>query len=136
MYYFEKKSILLFDGVCNLCNTSVNFVIKHDTKKQFLFASLQSDAAKELLLHYGIKNLGIKSIILIHNHNIYTKSTAIFLIFRYLNKGLKFCYIGIIIPKFIRDTVYDFVSKHRYKWFGRKQKCMLPTKELKNRFIQ
>lgn len=136
MYYFEKKSIILFDGVCNLCNTSVNFVIKHDTKKQFLFASLQSDAAKELLLQYGIKNLEMKSIILIHNHKIYTKSTAIFLIFKYLNKGLKFCYIGIVIPKFIRDAVYDFIGKHRYKWFGKKQKCMLPTEELKNRFIQ
>lgn len=136
MQYFEKKSIILFDGVCNLCNTSVNFVLKHDTKKQFLFTSLQSDAAKELLLQYGIKNLDMKSIILIHNQKIYTKSTAILLIFRYLNNGIKFCYIGRVIPKFIRDSMYNYIGKHQYKWFGRKEKCMLPTEDLKDRFIQ
>jgi predicted DCC family thiol-disulfide oxidoreductase YuxK len=132
---FKKKSIILFDGVCNLCNSSVNFIIKHDKKNQFLFASLQSDAAKDLMLHYGIKNYNTATILLIEQNKVYHKSTAVLKIANHLNNGLTFCYIFIIIPKSMRDLVYDFIAKRRYKCFGKRESCMKPSLELKNRFL-
>jgi predicted DCC family thiol-disulfide oxidoreductase YuxK len=125
----------LFDGVCNLCNSSVNFIIKYDKNKQFLFASLQSDAAKDLMLHYEIKNLEVASILLIEKEAMYNKSTAVLKIAKHLNYGLKYSYMFIIIPKLWRDYVYDFIAKRRYKWFGKRDKCRLPTFDLKNRFL-
>ncbi|WP_456424654.1 thiol-disulfide oxidoreductase DCC family protein [Lutibacter sp.] len=136
MNNFNNKLIILFDGVCNLCNSSVNFIIKHDTKEQFLFASLQSDAAKEILLQFSTKKLTVDSIMLIEGKNIYEKSSAILQISKHLNSGYKVLYGFIIIPKFIRDWVYDIIAKNRYKWFGKKEKCMIPTPEIKNRFIE
>ncbi|MCF6182221.1 thiol-disulfide oxidoreductase DCC family protein [Lutibacter sp.] len=135
MQKIKNKTIILFDGVCNLCNSSINFIIKHDTKKQFLFASLQSDATKDLLLQFGIKNSPIDSIILVKNNKIYKKSTAILKISKHLNYGLKFCYVFIIIPKYWRDLAYDFIAKRRYKWFGKRESCMKPSLELKSRFL-
>ncbi len=136
MNNFNNKFIILFDGVCNLCNSSVNFIIKHDTKEQFLFASLQSDAAKEILLQFSTKKLIQDSIILIDGKNIYEKSSAALQISKHLNDGYKVLYSFIIIPKFIRDWVYDIIAKNRYKWFGKKEKCMIPTSEIKNRFLK
>lgn len=132
----KNKSILLFDGVCNLCNASVNFIIKHDKKAHFKFASLQSDAAKELLLQYKAKKIKMDSIILIENGAFYKKSTAALIISKKLNGGFKILYVFIIIPTFIRDWVYNYIAKNRYKWFGKKDSCMIPTKELKKRFIE
>lgn len=136
MNNFNGKSIILFDGICNLCNSSVNFIIKHDTREQFLFASLQSDAAKEILLQFSSKNLNLDSIILIETNTIYEKSTAALRISKNLNGGYKALYLFIIIPKFIRDWVYNLIAKNRYKWFGKKEKCMLPTSEIRNRFLR
>lgn len=136
MHYLKNNAIILFDGICNLCNSSVNFVIKHDTKKQFIFASLQSDAAKDILLQFGIINLPLESIILIENNKIYKKSTAVLRIAKQLNNGIQFSYVFILIPKFIRDAIYNFIGKYRYQWFGKKHECMIPSKELKNRFIE
>ena len=135
MNNFEGKYIIFFDGVCNLCNASVNFIIKHDKKKQFLFASLQSDAAKEYLLQYNSKKNIIDSIVLIEEGIIYTKSTAVLKIAKYLNNGLALLYLLIIIPKYFRDSIYNFIAKNRYRWFGKKDKCMIPSYELKNRFL-
>lgn len=135
MYYFKNKSIVFFDGVCNLCNSSVNFIIKHDTNKQFLFASLQSDAAKELMLHYGIEKFEITTILLIEKEKLYDKSTAILKIAKHLNNGIKFCYVFIIFPKYLRDLVYNFIAKRRYKWFGKRESCMIPSLKFKNRFL-
>ena len=117
----KNKSILLFDGVCNLCNASVNFIIKHDKKAHFKFASLQSDAAKELLLQYKAKKIKMDSIILIENGTFYKKSTAALIISKKLNGGFKILYVFIIIPTFIRDWVYNYIAKNRYKWFGKKR---------------
>ena len=136
MNNFNNKLIILFDGVCNLCNSSVNFIIKHDTKEQFLFASLQSDAAKEILLQFSTKKLTLDSIILIDDSNIYEKSSAALQISKHLNGGYKLLYGFIIIPKFIRDWVYDIIAENRYKWFGKKEKCMIPTSEIRNRFLR
>ena len=130
--------IILFDGVCNLCNKSVQFVIKHDKKNRFKFTSLQSDAAKELLLQNNInKNLlsDLNTIILVKNNIIYTHSTAILHITKELDFPVNFIYYFKIIPKSLRDKVYSFIAKNRYKWYGKKDNCMVPTKEIKNKFI-
>ena len=135
MSNIKNKSIILFDGVCNLCNASVNFIIKHDKNAQFIFASLQSDAAKEILLQYNLKKIKIDSIVLIQNNEIYEKSSAALRIAKALSGGFKSLYLFIIIPKFIRDFGYDYIAKNRYKWYGQKETCMIPTSEIKNRFI-
>ena len=136
MNNFEGKSIIFFDGVCNLCNSSVNFIIKHDKKKQFLFASLQSDAAKEILLQYNSKKINLDSIVLLDNGKLFEKSTAALRISKHLNNGLFLLYIFIIIPTFIRDYLYNYIAKNRYKWYGKKDSCMIPTKDLKSRFLE
>ncbi|WP_372769019.1 thiol-disulfide oxidoreductase DCC family protein [Lutibacter sp.] len=133
---YENKSIILFDGVCNLCNASVNFVIRHDKKGQFLFASFQSDAAKEILLQYNLKNLKIDTIILIEGNEVYYKSTAALLIAKHLEGRFKLLFGFIIVPKFLRDWIYSFISNHRYNWFGKRGSCMIPSLKLKNRFIK
>ncbi|REE81657.1 putative DCC family thiol-disulfide oxidoreductase YuxK [Lutibacter oceani] len=135
MNNIKNESIILFDGVCNLCNASVNFIIKHDKKAHFKFASLQSDAAKEILLQYNSKKIKLDSIILIEEEAIYEKSTAALKISRKLTGGFKLLYIFIIIPKFIRDWVYNYIAKNRYKWFGKKESCMIPSLEMKDRFL-
>ncbi len=136
MNNFEGKSVILFDGVCNLCNTSINFIIRNDKKKHFLFASLQSDAAKEILLQHNSKNIYMNSIILIENGIVYEKSTAILKIAIHLPRWYKILSIFSIIPTFIRDTIYMFISKNRYNWFGKKESCILPSKELEDRFLK
>lgn len=131
----NKKSIILFDGVCILCNSSIQFVLKHDIKQQFLFASLQSDAAQKLLLQFNYKNSNLNSIILIEDDKIYEKSTAALRISKELNPLWNMLYIFIIIPKGIRDIVYNFTAKNRYKWFGKRDTCLVYSEEYKKRFI-
>ena len=135
MLNFKNKSIILFDGVCNFCNSSVHFIIKHDTKEYFLFASFQSDAAKEILLQLDEKKIIGDSIVLIEDGILYQKSTAALKISKKLNSLYPIIYAFIIIPSFIRDWVYDIIAKNRYKWFGKKDSCMIPGKNIKNRFI-
>jgi len=132
----QNKSIILFDGVCNLCNSSVQFILKRDKKEFFLFSSLQSDAGQEILLHYKLENLDFNSIILIEDTKIYDKSTAILKIARQLSGDYKLAYLFIIAPKFIRDFIYKIISKNRYKWFGKRTECMLPSSEQKMRFLE
>ena len=131
----ENKSIILFDGVCNLCNASVNFVIKHDKKEQFLFASFQSDAAKEILLHFNLKNLDANTVILVEGQKVYDKSTAALKIAKRLDGGYKAFYAFIIVPKIFRDWVYDIIAKNRYRWFGKRESCLIPSVKLRNRFL-
>tara|TARA_R110000765_G_scaffold52453_4_gene105522 strand:+ start:3841 stop:4245 length:405 start_codon:yes stop_codon:yes gene_type:complete len=130
------KKIILFDGVCNLCNTTVQFVIKNDKEDRFRFTPLQSDTGKKLLTERNIDTEDIDSIILIEpNVAYYTKSTAALEIGKYL-KGLStISSILLWLPESLRDIVYDFVAKNRYKWYGKKESCMIPTEELKNKFI-
>ncbi len=135
MNNFNSKSIVLFDGVCNLCTSSVAFIIKHDRKEQFLFASLQSDAAKEILLQFSLRKLNMDSIVLVENPNIYDKSTAALKITKQLNGPIKLVYFFVIIPKSIRDRVYTYIAENRYKWYGKKKKCMVPSEAIKNRFL-
>jgi len=135
MNYFNNKSIILFDGVCNLCNASVNFIIKYDKKSHFLFASLQSDVAKEILLQFSTKEINLDSILLIEDKNIYEKSTAALKISRHLSNGYQLLYYFIIIPTFIRDFVYNYIAKNRYKWYGKRAQCMVPNSTLSKRFL-
>jgi len=129
------QSIILFDGVCNLCNAAVQFVIKRDRKNQFLFASLQSETGKLLLKQFNLDKNEMNSIILIENEKAYQRSTAALKVAKKLD-GLWFLlYAFIIVPKFIRDGVYNLISKNRYSWFGRKDECMIPTPELKAKFL-
>lgn len=136
MISFKDKSIVLFDGVCNLCNSSVNFIIKHDPNEHFLFASLQSDVGKEILLQFYPKKYDFSTIILIDNGIIYDKSTAVLKIFKQLNKGYALLYAFIFVPKKIRDLVYNYIAKKRYNWFGKKKECIIPNENIKKRFLK
>ena len=133
----QNKKIILFDGICNLCNTSVQYIIKRDGKKIYSFASLQSDITKKILSQFNQKSFNnYDSIILIENEKVYYKSTAALRIAKNLSGLNKILYIFIIIPKPFRDFIYDFIAKNRYKWFGKKDNCMLPTPNMKSRFIE
>ena len=130
-----EKPLLLFDGICNLCNSSVQFIIRHDPEQKFLFASLQSDKGQEILKELGLNAKEFNSLILIENGKAYMRSTGALRIARHLSGLWKFLYIFIIIPSFIRDFLYNFVAHNRYRFFGKKDHCMIPTPELKARFL-
>lgn len=131
----EGKHIVLFDGVCNLCNGAVLFIIKRDKKDRFRFAALESDLGKELLARHNIDPGKIDSIVLISGDSAFAKAGAALRIAKYLTGLWPLLYSLIIIPKFIADAVYDFIARNRYKWFGKKESCMIPTPELKSKFL-
>jgi predicted DCC family thiol-disulfide oxidoreductase YuxK len=128
-------SIVLFDGVCNLCNRSVQFILRHDRKKKFKFASLQGKTGQALLQQYGIGQNEPNSFVLINDGKVYTRSTAVMRMLKMLGGGWALFYFFIIIPVFIRDGVYNWVARNRYKWFGKRDSCMLPGPALKDRFL-
>jgi predicted DCC family thiol-disulfide oxidoreductase YuxK len=130
-----NKPVILFDGLCNLCNSSVQFVIKRDTQEKFLFASLQSAYAKRNLPFILVNDSNLQSIVLKNEDKVLIKSTAALTISRELSGLWPLLYGFMIIPKFIRDGVYDFIGRNRYSWFGKKDQCMIPSKELKSRFL-
>jgi predicted DCC family thiol-disulfide oxidoreductase YuxK len=127
--------IILFDGVCNFCNSAVNFTIKRDKKKIIKFAALQSEAGIQLTKKYGLPENDMRSFLLIENGEMYNKSTAALKVCRRLTGLWPLVYGFIIIPAFIRNAVYDFIAKNRYKWFGQKQECMIPTPDVRARFL-
>ena len=127
--------IILFDGICNLCNKSVQYVISHDAEKKFHFASLQSDAGQQLLKQYNLPADHFNSFVLIENQKAYTRSTAALRVAKQLKGILKLLYGFIIVPRFLRDAVYNWIANNRYKWFGERESCMLPTPDLQSRFL-
>ena len=130
----ENKGIILFDGVCNLCNGFVQKVIAADKNDYFRFASLQSEAAKDLLKSYPeFKDL--KTIIYLENGRMFTRSTAALKISKHLNGVWPLLQTGYIFPKFFRDGIYNIIAKNRYTWFGKKDHCMIPSPELKSKFL-
>ncbi len=131
----ENKKIILFDGVCNLCNNSVVFIIKRDKKDVFRFAAIQSDAGEKLIKKHTIDTSKTDSIILIDNNSYSVKSSAALKIAKHLKGGYPLLYGFIILPAFFRNWVYDIIAKNRYKWFGKKDSCMIPTPELKSKFL-
>ena len=132
----ENNKIILFDGICNLCNNSVLFVIKRDKKDLFRYASLQSEIGQQRVRERGIDTSQVDSIILIEPGVAYfTKSDAALEIAQDLGGLWKLSSVFNWIPKSIRDVVYDFVARNRYKWFGKKEACMVPTPELRAKFL-
>ncbi|MFD2562121.1 thiol-disulfide oxidoreductase DCC family protein [Aquimarina rubra] len=132
----EGKKVILFDGVCNLCNGAVNFIIKRDKNDVFRYASLQSEIGRQLAEERGIDISKLDTILLIEpSMAYYHKSTAALHIAKQLSGGYPLLSVFLILPKFLRDCVYDIISKNRYKWFGKKESCMIPTQELKALFI-
>lgn len=131
----NHNTIILFDGVCNFCNSSVNFIIKHDKNNFFKFAALQSEKGKELLKRYNIESERLGSIVLIENGKAFTKSSAALIITKHLNGLYPLLYSFIIIPPFIRNAVYNLIARNRYKWFGKKESCMIPSEKMKEKFM-
>ena len=132
---FPDKPLILFDGVCNLCNASVQFIIKRDVENKFLFASLQSETGQNVLKHFGLDTSEFKTLILLQNKEIYIKSTGALRVIKQLNGLLKFLYIFIVIPSPIRDFFYTFIANNRYRFFGKQEYCMIPSSELKAKFL-
>jgi predicted DCC family thiol-disulfide oxidoreductase YuxK len=129
------KLIILFDGVCNLCNGFVQFVIKRDPHARFKFAALQSDAAVELLLTHQIDPKELSSVIFIVNKTVYTQSDAALKIAQNLGSAWPLAASLLMIPKFIRNAIYHFIAKNRYRWFGKTDQCMMPNPRFENRFF-
>ena len=131
----SKKPIILFDGLCNLCNGAILFVIKHDPHEKFVFASLQSDIGQQILTKYNLPLQQLSSFVLLQEDKIYLRSSAALKVAQQLNGVWKCFYIFNIVPEFIRDSVYNCIAKNRYKWFGKKASCLIPSPHLQQRFL-
>ena len=131
----EEHPIILFDGVCNFCNGAINFVLKYDKKGVFRFAPLQSEAGQKLLQEYSLATKDFDSFVLIDSGKVYKKSAASLRVMNKLPWYWKEAQILRIIPTALRDAIYDFIAKNRYKWFGKKEACMVPTLEIRSRFL-
>jgi predicted DCC family thiol-disulfide oxidoreductase YuxK len=129
------SSLVFFDGVCNLCNGTVQFLLKIDKHRHLQFASLQGETAKKVLPVYQISPGKLSSIIFIHNNKIYTESSAVLEIFRVIGGLWTILYVFKIIPAFLRNGLYRLVARYRYQWFGKKDQCMIPSPSLKSRFL-
>ncbi len=130
-----NQPVILFDGVCNLCNRAVQYIIKHDPAAIFLFASLQGNTGQQLVKQYRFAPDNLHSFVLIQNEKAYTKSTAALKVVKQLGSPAKLLYGFIIVPRFIRDAVYAFIAANRYKWFGKNATCMIPHPEWAGRFL-
>ena len=126
--------IILFDGVCNLCNTSVKFIIKRDSEGHFKFASLQSGTGQTLLRMHGLHK-DLNSFVLLEDDKVFLKSSAALRVCRKLGSAWPILSLFRFLPPFIRDLLYDFVAKNRYKWFGKEESCLVPSPEWKQRFL-
>ncbi|HLA57370.1 MAG TPA: thiol-disulfide oxidoreductase DCC family protein [Puia sp.] len=129
------KNIVLFDGVCNLCNGLVRFIIKRDRTRKFKFASLQSEIGQQWLIRFGLAKNEFESFVLIQDDKYYLKSAAALNTLRKLGGIWKAFYVFILIPRPVRDFMYNLIAKSRYKMFGKRDVCMIPTPELKERFL-
>ena len=132
----NHKKLILFDGVCNLCNNTVQYVIKHDEKDVFRFTTLQSEIGQTIIKKYNIDVSKTDSILLFTNEDgIKVKSTAALHIAKHLGFPNNIMSVFLIIPAFIRNYVYDYTAKNRYKWYGKREECMIPTPELRAKFL-
>ena len=129
------QPVILFDGVCNFCNGMVNFVIKRDKSASLKFSTLQSKIGQNLLTAKNFQDPDLRSFVFIEKGELYTRSTAALKVCRYMNGLWPLMYGFIIVPKFIRDGIYNWIAKNRYRWFGKKEVCMVPTPELQSRFL-
>lgn len=130
----KAQPVIFFDGVCNLCNASVQFVIEHDKENYFKFSALQGDYAKKVLPKFDINPGSLNSTLLLEDGKLYTKSSSALRVAKKLNGFWPLLYGFNIVPKFLRDWVYDVVAKNRYKWWGKQESCWVPSPELKDKF--
>jgi len=128
--------LIIFDGICNYCCGVVNFIIKRDPGGVFRFAPFQSEAARRILSQYDYPADSLDSFVLIEGGKLYTKSEAGLRVQKILGGVHKLLYAFIIVPAPIRDAVYDYIARHRYEWYGTKSECMVPTPDIKNRFLE
>ncbi len=131
----SASKIVLFDGVCNLCSGSVQFILKRDKKNQFQFGSLQGSYGQEVLKKFDLPTDQFNSFMLLEGETLYTQSTGALRMLKHLGGAWSLLYAFIIVPKPIRDGVYHIIAKNRYKWFGKKEACWLPRPEWKARFL-
>jgi len=132
----KRGRIILFDGICNLCNGSVIFILKREKGPVFQFASIRSETGKELLEWYGLPSNYSKAVVYVENGKTYLGSTAALKIGQNLIVPWSLLSsVGFVVPKFIRDWVYNQIAQHRYQWFGKKDVCIVPTESLKARFL-
>ncbi|MGH2642467.1 MAG: thiol-disulfide oxidoreductase DCC family protein [Chitinophagaceae bacterium] len=131
----EQHGIILFDGICNLCNRSVDFIIRKDKKDYFRFAPLQSEAGKLLLEKYHLSFYENESVILIESGKVYRKSAAACGVMKHLSGIWKILSWSIILPGFLRNGIYDFIARHRYHWFGKRNTCRIASPEEAGKFL-
>jgi predicted DCC family thiol-disulfide oxidoreductase YuxK len=131
----DHPSILLFDGVCNLCSGAVRFVIRHDPRGRFRFAALQSETGRRLLVQHGLSADALDTFVLIGGARCFTRSDAAIELVRRLEGPWRWLALLRVVPRSIRDRLYRVVARHRYRWFGRTESCMVPTPELARRFL-
>ncbi len=131
----QNQGIVVFDGVCNFCNASVNLMMRNDRKGYFLFTANQMEGGRELLTRFGLDPDAVHSVYLVEEGRIFSKSTAALRIARHMNFPWNLSYGFIIVPRFIRDAVYDLIAANRYRWFGKKEVCRLPSPEERARFV-
>ena len=129
------KDVIIFDGICNLCSHSVQFILRHEAKSEILFASLQSTSGARLLREFNFNPDDAKSFVLISCGNAYVKSTAAIRVARQLRGAWKLLAAAWVVPRPLRDYLYDVVARNRYRWFGQLEVCMVPTPELASRFL-
>lgn len=129
-------AVVLFDGVCNLCNGSVNWLIDHDKKNVLQFASLQSDYGQKMVNKFNLQGSYLDTMILVDGENYYVRSTAILHMLRLMGGIYSMAFAFVIIPVFIRDAFYNFIARNRYRWFGKQDACRIPTPELKAKFLE
>ena len=132
----RTKPIILFDGVCNYCNAIINFIIRQDKKKIFRFATLQSNFGQKFLKEKNLPTETFETFLLLDKEKLYKKSVAALRLYNKLPWYWKWTQLFWIVPKFIRDWVYSIIAKNRYRWFGKRETCMVPTAELKERFLE
>jgi predicted DCC family thiol-disulfide oxidoreductase YuxK len=130
-----EHPVLLFDGVCNLCNSSVQFIIERDPDARFRFASLQSEEGQAVLSRFENRPSDLSSVVLIQDDQLYARSEAALRVARQLGGGWSLLYAFIVVPRPIRDAVYDWIARNRYRWFGKKDACMIPSPDLQSRFL-
>lgn len=132
----DRHAVLLFDGVCNLCNGFINFIIDHDPNGYFRFAPLQSEVASEMLADFGLSHEAFDSVVMIEEGRWFRRSTAALMVMRRLGGVWAWFYVLMVVPRPLRDLVYDWIAGNRYRWFGKRARCRMPTPELQDRFLR
>ncbi len=130
-----KHPIIMFDGFCNFCNGLVNFIIKYDEKRRFRFAALQSDAGRAVKANFQVPESYADSVVLIYKQRVLYKSSAALRVFRLLGGVWSFLILFLIVPPFMRDWIYDFIVRNRYKWYGSRESCRIPTPAERELFL-